>query len=238
MDEPIIVVSNRDPVGRNAIFFLRSMRLNFKIVEEEPVDFKVNSENLIVLCRHSSLKGINSIAVHHPGNPTKEALLGGEPLKLPYANPGLAKEILKELYHASPKGYEVTYEATHHGPTPDGRILFVEIGSNEEKWNDLNAIELIVKSVNNSIKKTPYCKELAVGLGGGHYAPRFTELAIEEDICFGHIISKHYLSEIREEVILDAIYKSNAEAVYIYKNSYVDKLIKVLEKIGIKIKIV
>ena len=46
---------------------------------------------------------------------------------------------------------------------------------------------------------------VAIGLGGGHYAPRFTDLALDDDTAFGHMIPDYQLKHIDESMVQTAI---------------------------------
>lgn len=45
----------------------------------------------------------------------------------------------------------------------------------------------------------------AIGLGGGHYAPRFTDLALDDDVAFGHMIPDYQLPHIGDEMVQAAV---------------------------------
>jgi D-aminoacyl-tRNA deacylase len=42
---------------------------------------------------------------------------------------------------------------------------------------------------------------VAIGIGGGHYAPRFTDLALKKKASFGHMIPNYQIDEIGEEML-------------------------------------
>ncbi|NPA84619.1 MAG: D-tyrosyl-tRNA(Tyr) deacylase, partial [Crenarchaeota archaeon] len=145
----------------------------------------VDSDVVVVLSRHSSEKRVKAFTVHHTGN-FGEAKLGGEPRKLALAHPPLSCSILKALSSRAREGYEVTYEATHHGPTPDKAVVFVEIGSSEEEWRDPKNHEVLAGAV-ASWRDFQCSGEPAVWIGGPHYAGRASKRCLEGEACFGHI---------------------------------------------------
>jgi len=49
----------------------------------------------------------------------------------------------------------------------------------------------------------------AIGLGSTHYPRPFTIMELRGEACFGHIISKHALKEVRDDVIAQAVQKSS-----------------------------
>jgi|BEDMetMinimDraft_1075159.scaffolds.fasta_scaffold00603_4 D-aminoacyl-tRNA deacylase len=194
-----ILYSSKDPVGAT----LKRMGYDFEDVGEEVVEFSYNSpEPAVMISRHYSASGIPTFTVHHVGNPTGQAL-GGRPFCLGTAHPRLARSILLQL-----RGMEipVTYEATHHGPTPEAPLVFAELGSREEMWGNERLVRTLADAVVRGIDsyKDLNC-EIAVGMGGGHYAPTFTNM---DTHCFGHIISKHHLRETTDDVLRQAMVKS------------------------------
>jgi len=158
-------------------------------------------EFYIILSRHSSEAGIKSYTVHATGNFSAEAHYGGRPRELGIAHPAVAFKLLRSLKSSSLEysraGYEVSYEATHHGPTSLSKpLVFVEIGSSYSEWSDPvnhtaigeSVIEL-VEEYPNIVKCTP-----SIGIGGGHYPRKFTEISLSENVCFGHIMSKYAIT--------------------------------------------
>ncbi len=169
----------------------------------------------IVLSRHSSASGEPTLSVHHPGNPGPEARHGGRPRELAIAFPRLAK-LLAQLYHrrAESEGllseYRFTLEATHHGPTGLSRpVVFVEIGSTEDRWRDPRAQEALAHAVLEALAAPglPDCRA-AVGIGDTHYPRSHTRLMLGSDVCYGHILAKHVLPDVDEAVLLQAVERS------------------------------
>jgi len=63
-----------------------------------------------------------------------------------------------------------------------------------------------------------------IGLGGGHYAPRFSEVALVKKVSIGHMISNHFADLANDEELILAIKKAleaseGANLVYIHKKS-------------------
>jgi len=159
---------------------------------------------VIVLSRHSSAAGVPSLTVHHTGNFGSEAPYGGRPFELGIANPPVAKAMLKSLAALAPEGFEVSYEATHHGPTSlSAPLTFVEIGSTEEEWTRRDLHEIVARAALQALEirrgdlKTS-CRP-CIGVGGGHYPKKHTALSLETDLCYGHIISKRVVSLLSPE---------------------------------------
>ncbi len=191
----------------------------FDFLDEVFKDILDKVEFYLILSRHSSAAQIKSLTTHHTGNPTEQALVGGRPYELSIANPPLAKALLKVMVKVRDEygleDFRVTYEVTHHGPTNLKKPLtFVEIGSTEKEWTIREAHEAIATAVIEVLSKDiPTC-EATTGIGGPHYATIFTKRALESDECYGHIISRYALKELRDKedmlrkIIRDAILKS------------------------------
>lgn len=166
---------------------------NFTLVETaksllEVENLPFNMDAWIFASKHVSKAGKNSLTAHFPGN-WNDAKYGGEPESFALALPSMLKTALSGLKSREIEGYEVTLEATHHGPTSlDKPVMFLEIGSNTRAWNDFEAVDIIVKTIlDPQITKF----KPALGFGGGHYPITLTKLILETDFAFGHIGPKY-----------------------------------------------
>lgn len=179
----------------------------------------------VVLSLHRAASGIKSLTVHHTGNPTAAAEVGGRPKELSIANPLLAYSILRNLSRLAPDSlndFEVVYEVTHHGPTNLKKPLtFVEIGSSESEWLLEKAHEVVGDSVADALRsaKSPIDCTPTAGFGGPHYAEGFTRRALNLGECYGHIISRYAIKELSaseaelREISKLAVLRSNPPAV-------------------------
>ncbi len=168
---------------------------------------------VIVLSKHSAVSGKPSLTTHHTGNPTSDNSYGGDPFRLSISAPPLSKALLKTyMENADQLGlldkYEVTLEATHHGPTNNKKpLVFIEIGSTIENWKDEKAREAMALTVLNVLENgfDINCK-IAAGFGETHYPKKFTQLHLESEYCFGHIIPKYAFNiGVSEETIVQAV---------------------------------
>ena len=152
-------------------------------------------EAIIFASRHASAKGEPTLSTHTPGNLGFTAEHGGRPRELAISEPLRMKAALLSLSEAGKKevlrGFSVCLEATHHGPTGLGvPTLFVEIGSTPDRWTDPSAGEAVAEAIWEAATRPSRAKK-AVGLGGGHYAPKLTAVALETDLAIGHIVPKY-----------------------------------------------
>ncbi|MEN3000066.1 MAG: D-aminoacyl-tRNA deacylase [Acidilobaceae archaeon] len=161
------------------------------------------AEAFIVMSRHSAESGRKTLSVHHSGNPTETAY-GGRARSLAISFPALSKALMLNYRETSQgiEGYELTLEATHHGPTEVTKpVVFIEIGSTEAEWRDERAQRAMALAVLRTLEGSPRNCKAAVGIGGTHYPARFTRLHLEEDVCFGHILARYQMPSVTEEVL-------------------------------------
>lgn len=177
-------------------------------------------DEVVFLSRHRAASRQPSLTVHPIGNWARADYGGREETLVPPA-PELMTSLLREL-KAKAEGlpFEVVFEVTHHGPYLGSPTLFIEIGSSEETWGDLRAADAIARSLLDAkVEDHPR----AVGIGGGHYAPRYTEVALAKRISFGHMLPGYAMDLQDAEGLRDrigmALEVSNARLAYIHKKS-------------------
>lgn len=179
-----------------------------------------NIEFYVVISRHFSEMGTKSYTVHTPGNFTDSALYGGRSRELGIAFPSVKWFLLRTLNKLALEfkkkdEYEVSYEATHHGPTNLMKpIVFIEIGSRASEWMDPINHTIVGEAVKALIRTYPFFPECTpvIGIGGGHYPRKHTELSLRESLCYGHIASKHVLEYLDIE-LLHAMVKRSRDSV-------------------------
>ncbi len=171
----------------------------------------VNLELVIFISRHSSVSGTPTLSVHTPGN-LGEAEFGGFPRKVSVSPAGAMRDALiamKKLKDEMQLAYEVSYECTHHGPSISVPTMFAELGSSPEQWKDQKAAEAVAHAAIAAISSFGESKAPAVlGIGGQHYNAKFTRLALEENVVFGHMIPKYALPYVDSEIIKQCIAKT------------------------------
>lgn len=179
-----------------------------------PTDFEAGY--LIVLSPHRSEAELRSLTAHIPGN-WDRAEHGGQPRTLNIAFASMQKSILRKMHEKNAKygfGFNVNYEVDHHGPTIGKPIIFVEIGSSENEWKNPLAAKIAAEVVfeATSENETENGKpETFFGVGGGHYAPKFTKLALEKGMAFGHMLPKYRADSVAEDTFRQAIEKNVEE---------------------------
>lgn len=197
----------------------------------------IDTELIIVASKHKSKDGKKVLTVHFTGNPNN-ADFGGLPKKLSYPAPFAMKSILLNMQHlADNTDYDISMEATHHGPTEVSiPMVYVEIGSTETEWEDAQAGEIVSKAILDvNQKKVP----VAIGFGGGHYALRQNNLVLTSNITFGHNFSNHQLEYVDINLIKNAVEKSHADFIYLDRKALSsvqkEKLTKIAKNLGLLI---
>lgn len=165
------------------------------------------------LSRHRAESGQPSLTVHPIGNHGPDAHLGGRPHTLsPAATRDMGALLRRLKRHRDRLGlpHQVTYEATHHGPTMSLPSLFVEIGSNDEWYAQPDAGRCVAAAIEDVLAgggattadgstmeraerdhARRHATPILVSVGGGHYVPRATDLALAGAADFGHFLPTH-----------------------------------------------
>jgi len=126
--------------------------IDSELIFTDDLDKKIDADLFIFISKHRAQEDRASLTCHAIGNFGK-AEHGGKEKTLCSSNSIFLKNIFIELNNNVKEPYEVTMEATHHGPYLKKPVLFVELGSNEKYWKDKDGGNIIAKSIINSIKK-------------------------------------------------------------------------------------
>ena len=184
-------------------------------------ELMVDVDEVVFLSKHRAASGKPTLTMHPIGNFGK-ADFGGRQGELVPASPSFLSGLLRTLsIKAKGLPFEVSYEVTHHGPFLEVPTTYVEIGSDESRWGDLAAARAMAKAL---LESAPAEGPVVVGVGGGHYAPRFTEVTLTKKVRFGHMMAKHVVdgrSDQEVQVFLaKAMAASRADAAYVHKKSF------------------
>ncbi|SVA43805.1 uncharacterized protein METZ01_LOCUS96659 [marine metagenome] len=186
-----------------------------KIDESFEKENNVKINNIIFLSRHKAASGKPSLTVHPIGNWGK-AEYGGKEGKITPTSPKLMTGLLRKIKENQLEGFDVCFEATHHGPLLDTPTIFLEIGSTESEWEDEVPAQALIKS----LLEVKYNEgKNVVGIGGGHYTPRFTKAALTHKVNFGHMVANYGIPFVDAKTIKEAMESSNAEGVYFHKKA-------------------
>jgi D-aminoacyl-tRNA deacylase len=203
---------------------IRHENIDTEVIEQLHIEPKI----AIFLSRHRSKMGEPTLTVHPIGN-YGDAKFGGKPKTLIPAAPRMMTYLLrliKKNLQLTDLKYQVCYEVTHHGPFLKIPTLFVEVGSTEIQWQQKEPASIIASSLLELLAKYHYEEEypndipVLLGIGGGHYAPRFTEVALAKKIAFGHMIPTYQIDggNIDDEILEKTIQATpNINGVYLHK---------------------
>ena len=198
-----------------------------KEVEEK---LKIKPKQVIFLSRHTSKSGAPTLTTHPIGN-YGDAQFGGKTKTLIKSSPRLMTHLLRILKKNAKQAnlyHKICFEVTHHGPYLDTPTLFVEVGSNKEEWFKKEPANIVAKSVLSLLSFCHYEEDITdkipvlIGIGGGHYAPRFTDVALEKKIAFGHMIPSYQINagNIDFDMFEKAIKATpNVEGVYFHRKA-------------------
>jgi D-aminoacyl-tRNA deacylase len=214
----LLVAYKNDPAGHNmAKFISQSMNKdgdlyhskNFDLIEiDSPVisadwlDEKYDYDGFIFLSKHAAESGTLALTCHSTGN-FNEAKFGGNQKELAIPYPDFQKKYMQKLWdnHESYLDYEITIEATHHGPTHLKKpSIFVEIGTTESQWNDETLCSSVAKLVVETLEKPSDLYPFAICFGGTHYSKKFTKELLFGKYALGTVMPKHSLEFLNSDL--------------------------------------
>jgi D-aminoacyl-tRNA deacylase len=213
------------------------------IVNPPDLDEYFNPQAYVFLSRHSAESKIPSLTAHTTGNFSQEARFGGTGRELGRADPALVKNYLISLAKRQDRinRYQVTIEATHHGPTSLQKpLMFVELGSSEEFWGDKGAAAVVAEALVESLAEKTIWSRIAVGFGGTHYPEKFTRMSIEEDVAFSFVAPKYALKDIDEKMFGAMLQRTSGpvrQAVLDWKGlgPHKDKVVDLVSRFGLEL---
>ena len=177
-----------------------------------PVDF------FIFATKHQSKSGIRSLSCHSPGNWSK-AEFGGSDNQLCISPAKIQSFAYLKLIdnkeksdHKELKDYEIVMECTHHGPYLEKPVMFIEIGSTPEEWQDPLPGKIIAETIIdilenfNDIDKR--FSQTAIGIGGQHTCSNIIKALERNNIAISHVCPKYMLKELDEIMLRQAFDRS------------------------------
>src|SRR5271157_4317542 len=212
------------------------------IVSPPDLDSYFNPQAYVFLSRHSAESGIASLTAHTTGNFSTEAKFGGVGGELGRGDAGLLKDYMMALSSRREKvpAYEITLEATHHGPTSLSKpVLFVELGSSEKHWGDKAAAVVVAEALVEALTHRRIWDKVAIGFGGTHYSEKFNEVVTVGDIAVSFIAPKYALEHIDEKMVGQMIQRTTSPvkcALLDWKGlgPHKDKITKLVSQFGLE----
>ncbi len=197
------------------------MHIRHESLDREVEDLGFSIDEIIVMSKHSAKSGTPALTAHPIGN-YHENEFGGREGALVKANPALMTDALRRIVQRNdmPEN-QLCFEVTHHGPWLDKPTFYIEVGSVQEQWENKHAAEILAHVIEELDPHPEY--PVAVGMGGGHYAPRFTEVALNYKVNFGHMLPNYQMEGRDDEDIVRmlklACEASDTKLVYLHKKS-------------------
>jgi D-aminoacyl-tRNA deacylase len=207
------------------------------IVFVDKLDETFGECRYVFLSRHRAESGIPSLTAHFTGN-FGSAAFGGNPGQIAKYSPRMLKNYLIGLdswKSEIPNSYNITLEATHHGPTAlQSPLLFVELGTTEREWSDQRTAETIAKALIVSLESEKKYEKCAVGIGGTHYPEKLNKILLQTEIAIGPIVPKHALEFFNKQMLDQMVSKSDQKVEFVIVDEkglgkYKQDVLKVLD---------
>lgn len=171
----------------------------------------LSPELIVFASRHEAKSALPWMGGHFTG------IFQDGQCSLSAAAPQALRSFLNNLHdHALPE-FAISAEATHHGPIDVGTpCFFAEIGSTEREWRDPEAGRAVAWSI-LALEDTH--APVFLGLGGGHYVARQTDLIFQSSAAFGHLFSNYQTENLNLDVLEEARLRSGATYAYLDRKS-------------------
>ncbi len=224
----LLVAFKDDPAGHNmAKFIAQDLEKEGEIFHGNSFDLaiiptpaisadwleeKYHYDGFVFLSKHAAESGVLALTCHCTGN-FSEAKFGGNARQVAIPHPHLQKTYIQNLWELRKNfsDFQITIEATHHGPTALSKpSLFIEIGTTEKQWNDVNLCNSIAKIVTDVINGEQKTFPVAVCFGGTHYPDKLTKEIIEGKFALGTVVPRHALDFLDEELFSHIMKRNNA----------------------------
>lgn len=170
--------------------------------------------DILFLSRHKASSGQPSLTVHPIGNPRQDLEpYGGVAGKFSPPSPRLAS-LLRDLVathrlepHVSLSDFDLSFEATHHGPLVSTPAAFVEIGSGESEWARVDAGACWAETLWNALSVPRAAQDsVLVVVGGSHYMPQIKDLADKyPELAVGHMLPSYVFQDASEDVLQNMV---------------------------------
>ena len=223
----LLVAYQNDPAGNNmANFILQDMKKDGEIYRGSNFDLlviptpvisadwleeKYSYDGFIFLSKHAAESGVLALTCHSTGN-FSDAKFGGNKRQIAIPHPNIQKSYLQRLWQKRDdfSEFQITIEATHHGPTALNKpTIFIEIGTTEKQWNDTTLCNSVAKIVVEVIKHEQKSNPVAICFGGTHYPDKFTQEIIHGKFALGTVVPKHALDFLDEELFSHLLERNN-----------------------------
>ena len=194
-------------------------------------------EAVVFLSKHRAESGTRSLTVHPIGNFGSADLGGREGAIVPAAPEAMTEALRCVARRAEDLGFRATFEATHHGPFLSTPAFFYELGSGPADWTNTVAARALAEALMEC--RAP-AMPVGIGIGGGHYLPRITDVALRRRVAFGHLVPSYAVPSL-DDAMLDRVVEATPRATFAYfhrkalESGDVRRLEAALEARGIRV---
>ncbi len=214
----LLVAYQNDPAGNNMAKFLsEKMKKDGEIFRGENYDLliiptpaisadwleeKYDYDGFIFLSKHAAESEVLALTCHSTGN-FSEAKFGGNNKQIAIPHPDLQKKYLQTLLENKSQfsDFQITIEATHHGPTALNKpTIFIEIGTTEKQWTNESLCNSVAMLVDKVLSENISSNPAAICFGGTHYSEKFTDELLHGKFALGTVIPKHALDNLDEKM--------------------------------------
>lgn len=225
----LLVAYQDDPAGNNMAEFLsKNMRfqdgifygehydlliIQTPVISADRLDEKYDYDGFVFLSKHAAESAILALTCHSTGN-FSDAKFGGNNRQVAIPHPHLQKSYLQTLKQNESQfsDFQITIEATHHGPTALKKpSIFIEVGTSEKQWRDVSLCSSVATLVDTVMRKPLDDNPVAICFGGSHYSAKFTNELLKGKHALGTVVPKHALENIDKE-LFNHILQQNLQA--------------------------
>jgi D-aminoacyl-tRNA deacylase len=122
------------------------------------------------------------------------------------------KSALNKLKELNDIDFEISMEATHHGPYLEKPTMFIEIGSTVNEWKNEEAGRIVARVIMSTIEDGWEHDSVAI-IGGTHYNHEANKLMFDTEYAPAHICPKHLLGHLNDQLINQMLEKSNTDLI-------------------------
>jgi D-aminoacyl-tRNA deacylase len=214
----LLVAYRDDPAGNNMANFIAQdlekqgeiyhgnsfdlVKIPTPAISADWLEEKYQYDGFVFLSKHAAESGVLALTCHSTGN-FSEAKFGGNARQVAIPHPHLQKTYLQKLWESRNNfaDFQITIEATHHGPTALSKpTIFIEIGTTDKQWTDVDLCNSIAKIVAGVVSEEPKTFPVAICFGGTHYPERFTKEILEGNFALGTVVPRHALDFLDENM--------------------------------------
>jgi D-aminoacyl-tRNA deacylase len=186
---------------------------------------------VIFASRHKSASNLRTLTVHPIGNYGRAEMGGRDRTLVPSAPREMTFAFKEMVKRGGALEYQISLEATHHGPHLRTQTFYIEIGSDEMAWKAPEPARAIAAALFEVLANPAPESPIAVGVGGGHYVPRITDVARTKNIAFGHMLPSYALEQGWSPETLELMLGATpgAKLVYFHKKAIKTPVLREME---------